>query len=569
MEKYAGMSRVLTPDRYSRAEMEDATQLPDEPFAWQQQLAAAERDPRAAALLAREANGRGEHMLALSLAEKALRQLSLGSDPRESLPLRMQMALALARSGSTEEAMEVLKDAAVAVAEDAEALGLMGRLHKDLADGAVEAAEVRRLRQRALEFYAKGFAADQSPYCGINTAVLSAMTGDMPRARETALRVLKLPPQEDRLWAVATAAAAHMICGEPERTRDALRQADRAGRVRRSDLATVRRDVRRLAAVLHGDAEVYDNCFDAAAVAVFHGRGDKLDDGDQARLARWLQDNHVVCAWSAAASGAESEFLERAAVLGIETCTVLPEAETREHCRRAVGRAALVDFLGENAAGRPSADALARHVATARAMARAASWDAPLLLVSAGRPPSSWANLAHEVFSLGDAGGKECTAAGDESAMRAMLCVWPVADVVREREAPDLHALWEKHPARCGTQNGVRSLYMFAWPTMAEAAKATVFLKRELADGHAQTAFTFLLHASSHEPGDGRLGGWAKRIYPGRTLATGRFADLAALERSRAFDLSYMGMLDCQAEPLGVRLYQVHERQVGSGPGRE
>ncbi len=544
--------------------MEDVKDSAEACLVWRARLPEAGRNPGAAASLAREANGRGEHMLALSVAQRALRQLSLVSDPRDAAPLRQQMALALARSGATEEAMEVLRDSMVAAAEDAETLGLMGRLHKDLAEKAPTSGEAARHRQQALEFYARGFAADRSPYCGINTAVLAALTGDMPRARETAGEVLALPPEEDRLWAVATVASVHMIRGEVEGAREALRLADRAGRTRRSDLAVVRREVRRLAAALHGEAGVYDNCFEPCAVAVFHGAAGSLGDDELIRLGRWLQENHVVCAWAAAASGEEGEFLERAAALGVETCAVLPEASPRADCRRGAERASLVDYLAEVAEDPEAAGDLARHVATARAAARAESWDVPLLPVASGAVPAFWTGLPHEVSALRPDPAAEPSIRTAQGGMRAVLCVWPSPPAAESNGAAKVRALWEKHPARWGAINGGNGPYFFKWQTMSEAGAAAADLQRELATGIAQAGCAFVLHASTQETAEGRLGDWARRVYPGRIHATGRFADLASLESRRNFSLCYVGSIDCQAEPLGVRLYHLHPKEAGT-----
>ncbi len=247
--------------------MEEVADPKEACLVWRARLPEAVKDPRAAAQLAREANGRGEHMLALSVAQRALRGLSLVSDPREATPLRQQMALALARSGSTEEAMEVLRDAMVASAEDSETLGLMGRLHKDLAESATKPAEAVRHREQALEFYARGFAADRSPYCGINTAVLAALTGDMRWAQQVAGHLLGLPPEEDRLWTVATMALVYMIIGQRDGARESLRLVGRLGRTRRSDLAVVRREVRPRVGALPGEAGCYGTWFEPAAGA--------------------------------------------------------------------------------------------------------------------------------------------------------------------------------------------------------------------------------------------------------------------------------------------------------------
>ena len=186
--------------------MKEMTDSSDARLVWRSQLPEAKRNPRVAAQLAREANERGEHMLAAAVAERALRRLSLVSPAADALPLRQQLALALARSGATDEAMEVLRDSLIATPEDAETLGLLGRLQKDFAERApTPEASARHLRQ-ALDCYAKGFAMEDSVYCGINAAVLAALTGDLARARVMARQILELPPDKDRLWSAATSA---------------------------------------------------------------------------------------------------------------------------------------------------------------------------------------------------------------------------------------------------------------------------------------------------------------------------------------------------------------------------
>lgn len=542
--------------------MEEVTDSAETRLAWQELLPAAMKDHRVAAQLAREANGRGEHMLALSLAEGALRRLSLVADPREALPLRKQMALALARSGSPDEAMEVLRDSAVAIPADAETLGLMGRLHKDSADSAPNADEAARHRQKALGFYARGFEVEQSAYCGINAAVLSVLTGDMPVARKMATQVLQLQPEPDRLWALATAAMAHMICGEREMARETFGSADRAGSRRRSDLATVRREARRLAAVLEGDAGTYDTCFRPAAVAFFRGSGAQLGDRGQVRLVRWLEENDVVCAWAAAASGEEAEFLEKVALLGVETCAVLPEAAPREHFRKSAGRAALVDFLAESLEGCPGADELARRVALARAAALAGSWDVPLVAISSDVRPGYWADLDCRQLSLRDGPAHASAPETRDGRMSAVLCVKRASSNAElPPGAPDLREIWQNHPARWERANkAFRGCYFFHWPSMGEAGQAALDLQRMLQPDGADSSHAFILHASTQATADDRLDGWVRRIGAGRIHATGRFADLAALESSRSFGLCYVGTIDCQAEPLGIRLYHLQGR---------
>jgi hypothetical protein len=272
------------------------------------------------------------------------------------------------------------------------------------------------------------------------------------------------------------------------------------------------------------------------------------------RLVQWLQSNRVVCAWSAAASGEEADFLERTAALGVESCAVLPEAAPRAHCRTATERAAVVDSVADGVAAGPGAEELARHVAAARAVARAASWDVPLLTATAGAAPRCWVGFKHETFLLRDTPAPENGSSGD---LRAVLCVSPAANGGSGLSGGgDLRSLWQNHAARCGSP-GSMGPYHFGWPTVAEAARGAMDLQERLSADAATGRWAFVLHATAHPTADARLGEWSRRVYPGRIYTTGRFADLAALEGGRNFDLCYVGTIDGQLEPVGTRLYQL------------
>ena len=540
--------------------MKEMTDSSDAWLVWRSQLPEAKRNPRVAAQLAREANERGEHMLAAAVAERALRRLSLVSPAADALPLRQQLALALARSGATDEAMEVLRDSLIATPEDAETLGLLGRLQKDFAERApTPEASARHLRQ-ALDCYAKGFAMEDSVYCGINAAVLAALTGDLARARVMARQILELSPDKDRLWSAATSAIACMLCGENERARAALLQADRAGSTRRADLAVVRREVRRLADVLPASAEDYDTCFRPAAVAVFHGHAHDLGEAERSKLARWLEANNVVCAWSAAGSGQEAVFLTCAAALGIETCVVLPEAEPRGACQRAVAGADFVE-VADAAASEGSGAELARHLAAARAAARAASWDVPLLPVTSGADtPSHWKNMTCSPFKLRQDEPEEPVVAADRGMLMARLWVQVRPDEANaSSRCAEICASWQGDHARPSLANGTAGPFVFGWPTMTEAVRSAWQLRQQMRDGGLGGACTFVLHASAEARTEIPLAPSLRRLQPGQIHTTGRFADLAALEKCEDFDLCYVGTVDCEAEPLGVRLYRLRE----------
>src|SRR5271157_4994766 len=95
-------------------------------------------DARAAYELAQRANGAGECLLALEIADAALEALPPG-DARA--PLLQQRALALARLGSTHQALATLEKLRASGPDDGETLGVMGRVYKDLAAGAADSAE--------------------------------------------------------------------------------------------------------------------------------------------------------------------------------------------------------------------------------------------------------------------------------------------------------------------------------------------------------------------------------------------------------------------------------------------
>jgi hypothetical protein len=324
-----------------------------------------------------------------------------------------------------------------------------------------------------------------------------------------------------------------------------------------------------LAIALSGDASWCDDCFRPAAVAIFAGQGQALPGDARLALARWLERNHVVCAWAAAASGEEAEFLEGAAALGLETGVVLPQAHLSESCAKAVARAALTEVLEEGGPHDPQSVAdLARQLATARAVARAASWEVPLLAVASGATvPAGWTRLASAPLVLEGSridrphGARPERATGN---LTAMLCV-RVGDAVTKnpRDAEVVHRLYAGHQARAAGSGDSDGCYFFAWPTLGEAGRAALELQQQSAAVSPLVPCTFVLHASANGGGDLRR--WAGRVYPGRVHATGRFADLAAGEDSRDFELCYLGTLDREAAPLGMRLYQL--RTLNSARG--
>jgi signal transduction histidine kinase len=180
-------------------------------------------------------------------------------------PLRRELALALARAGQTEEARELLRDLLTELPPDAETLGLVGRINKDLALGSADAEEARALLRKALAFYLEGYRRDGDAYCGINAASLHVLLGQQEAARGLAAEVLEAVDTDDAFWRSAIQAEAALLLGRAAEATMHYAACARQGAKRRADLQSVWTQARRLCAVLHGDAGCLDACFGEAS----------------------------------------------------------------------------------------------------------------------------------------------------------------------------------------------------------------------------------------------------------------------------------------------------------------
>jgi len=221
------------------------------------------------------------------------------------------------------------------------------------------------------------------------------------------------------------------------------------------------------------------------------------------------------------------------------------------------------DFVevADAAASEGSGAELARHLAAARAAARAASWDVPLLPVTSGADtPSHWKNMTCSPFKLRQDEPEEPVVAADRGMLMARLWVQVRPDEANaSSRCAEICASWQGDHARPSFSNGTEGPYVFGWPTMTEAVRSAWQLRQQMRDGGLGGACTFVLHASAEARTEIPLAPSLRRLQPGQIHTTGRFADLAALEKCEDFDLCYVGTVDCEAEPLGVRLYRLRE----------
>jgi len=182
-------------------------------------------------------------------------------DRAAAAPLRRELAFALARAGHTDEALAVLRELLTTVPPDAELLGLIGRLNKDLALRSPDAEEARGHLQAALAFYLDGYRRDHDAYCGINAASLHALLDESEQARALAEAVVAEGRTEDEFWREAVEAEAALLLGHWPEAKRHYAACAKLGAERGSDAQSVWRQARRLCGFLHGEAGLVDQCF--------------------------------------------------------------------------------------------------------------------------------------------------------------------------------------------------------------------------------------------------------------------------------------------------------------------
>jgi class 3 adenylate cyclase/tetratricopeptide (TPR) repeat protein len=294
--------------------------------------------PRVYVQLARAFIEVGAPLLGLEVASEGLEAFA------DDAGLRQVQGLALARSGSTEEANSVLEQLRVEGHLEDDTLGVLARTHKDLyLDGA--GPDRRRHLDAALRHYADAYARSRSYWTGINVATLAALQGDREQSVAVARQVMadcgaaleRLPAgHADRYWALATLGEAALSIGDWAQAEDWYRQAGEVGKRRFGDLNSTRRHARLLVQHLGRDAGVVDDWLPLPRVVLFSGHMIDQPDRPQPRfppelepavyatIRDWLAANNGLIGFSSAARGADILFLEAIQALGGETHVVLP-----------------------------------------------------------------------------------------------------------------------------------------------------------------------------------------------------------------------------------------------------
>ena len=274
---------------------------------------------------------RGELLTAFDLAERGLAEYP------DDLWLKHRAVLALARAGATEEAARRFDDYGLAGAQDEDIAALHARIFKDLALAA-EGGEQRREAAHAADLYGAVFARTGGYYPAVNEATMRLVAGDPSRARELAGTVLELvgADGEDSYYAAATEAEALLLRGDETGARRALvRAAERHGGDYGA-LATTRRQLRTVCAVLGVDPQLLEIL---AGPGVVHFCGHRVADEHEhgrfahdavaavtARIAEVVGRHPAGYAYGSLASGADILWAEALLASGCELHVVLPFA---------------------------------------------------------------------------------------------------------------------------------------------------------------------------------------------------------------------------------------------------
>jgi tetratricopeptide (TPR) repeat protein len=279
-----------------------------------------------------DAERRGELLSAFDLAERGLAQ-----HPSD-VSLKHRAVLALARSGSTEEARRRFQEYGLGGIATEDVAALRARIVKDVALAAT-GAERRRHAARSAALYEEIFGRTRGFYPAINAATLTMIAGDTSKARELGAQVLDLLRDDgDDYYAAATRAEAHLLLGRIDDARDAL---DRAAALRGDDEGAVSTTRRQLRLVCDTTGIGRDILAPLAGPTVVHycghlvsaaDRGGRFPAAAEPMVARRIAEEVArlapAYAYGALANGGDILWAEELLARGAELHVVLPFAQS-------------------------------------------------------------------------------------------------------------------------------------------------------------------------------------------------------------------------------------------------
>lgn len=281
------------------------------------------------------------------------------------LRLQQLLALALARSGATLAANQLLLELIEAGQRDEQTLGLLARTHKDLWKQATQPeAKAHHLKLAATQ-YLEAYRHSHSLWTGINAATMAMMQGQENLAQTLAaeVRTASLTLLEDRTnqgkdvyWVLATLGEAALILKDWEAAAGYYTEAARMGRGRFGDLSSSYRNAALLMGHFNQDPSQLNQWFVLPKVALFCGH--RLDTKDRPiprfpaqmeplvyqQIYERLQQMGTYVGYASAASGSDILFLE--ALLALEgECNIVLPYERQQFVEDSVALGATPDWV--------------------------------------------------------------------------------------------------------------------------------------------------------------------------------------------------------------------------------
>jgi class 3 adenylate cyclase len=280
----------------------------------------------------------GEPLIAYDILTDGLQQWP------SHLRLQQMVALALARSGATMVANQLLLKLVSAGQDDEQTLGLLARTHKDLS----RQAKAPHLREQQLQLaaqrYLQAYKNSGSLWTGINAATMALVMGQTDQARSLAAAVrtqgiellAAAETGKDPYWVLATLGEAELILGNWTVAETYYSQAAEVGQGRFGDLCSSYRNAALLVQHFGGDLDQLRQWLKVPRVVVFCGH--RIDEPHrplprfpanlegavfEAIKAR-LQQFRGQVGFASAACGSDILFLEAIRELGGEYTVVLP-----------------------------------------------------------------------------------------------------------------------------------------------------------------------------------------------------------------------------------------------------
>jgi class 3 adenylate cyclase/tetratricopeptide (TPR) repeat protein len=249
--------------------------------------------------------------------------------------LRQRMALALAQTGSSTRAQDILNALVAKDPTNRETLSILGRTYKDRWCANPDNEDYLR---KAFDCYNRAFEVlPPDSYPGINAATIAFLLKETEKANRLAKTVLEIcQKQPDDYWKHATVAEALVVLGDAVGAKQAYRAAVAAETDNLRAFSSTRKQARVLSRQLYDRADAFDDCFPIPKLVVFSGhmidtpdrRTPRFPPSREAEVKELLEQQlaamNAGIGFASAASGSDILFLEAMLARGGTIHLVLP-----------------------------------------------------------------------------------------------------------------------------------------------------------------------------------------------------------------------------------------------------